>query len=404
MNVESFDAIVVGAGMVGAATALSLGQSGVRVALVDSHHPDVKFDPARYDLRVSAITRATENILRALGVWDDIVAHRVSPFRQMHVWDASGSGAIHFDSADLGCDTLGYIVENNVMLAALHAALRRSATVTIITPDAPVRLVIDSNRGTLTLRDGVALQAPLIVGADGRDSWIREQVGLTYRATRYEQRAIVANITTTLPHRETARQRFTHEGPVAMLPLADGQCSLVWSVPSARADALLALNDAEFLRELHVAFGDELGALTQTSPRAAFDLQRAHAGAYVSARIALVGDAAHSIHPLAGQGVNMGLLDSAALVQCVIAGRTKGRDLGDLSVLRPYERMRRGHNLAMQTAVAAIERLYSSANPLAVWARNIGMRATHRAQALKNVITEHAMGLRGDLPVSARKV
>jgi 2-octaprenylphenol hydroxylase len=401
---ESFDVIVVGAGMVGAATALALAHAGVRVALVDAHLPDLRFDSDRYDLRVSAITRATENILRNLRVWDAICARRVSPFREMHVWDASGNGAIHFDSADIGCDLLGHIVENNVIQGALHDALRGNANVSFLAPRMPVRLIVDSHRATLTMQDGAALDAALVVGADGRDSWVRDQIGLTYPVTPYRQRSVVANIATSEPHRETARQRFTHEGPVAMLPLANGQSSLVWSVPSERADALLALDDAAFLAQLQIAFGDSLGALTATGARAAFDLQRAHADRYVSARVALVGDAAHSIHPLAGQGVNMGLLDSAALVQCVVAGRAKGRDPGDLSVLRPFERLRRGHNVAMQTTVAAIEKLYTSANPLVVWMRNTGMRATHNAQWVKNLITEHAMGLRGDLPDSARRV
>jgi 2-octaprenylphenol hydroxylase len=404
MNGRAFDVIVVGAGMVGAATALAFAQSGMRVALVDAHRQEFRFDPARYDLRVSAITRATENILRSLRVWDDVCAHRVSPFREMHVWDESGSGAIHFDSADIGCDLLGYIVENEVVQGALHGAVRNHAGVAFLAPRVPLRLVSDSHAATLTLQDGDVLQAPLVIGADGRDSWVRGQVGLSYPTTRYEQRSIVANITTALPHRETARQRFTHEGPVAMLPLANGQSSLVWSVPTPRADALMALDDAAFLEALQAAFGDALGALLETSPRAAFDLQRAHAGGYVGPRVALVGDAAHSIHPLAGQGVNMGLLDSAALVQCVVEGRAKGRDVGDLSVLRPFERLRRGHNLAMQTVVAALEKLYVSASPLVVWMRNTGMRATHNARFVKNLITEHAMGLRGDLPASARRV
>ncbi len=402
MNQKNFDVIVVGAGMVGAATALGMARSGMRVAIVDAQRPKFTFDPDRYDLRVSAITRASEHIFQNLGVWTEISGKRVCPFCHMHVWDESGTGDITFDSAEVGQELLGYIVENSVIQSALHDALQKSPQISFLAPQAPGMLRVDSHHATLTMESGEWINAALVVGADGRDSWVRQQVGLPYPTVSYGQRAIVANITTTLPHQATARQRFTHEGPVAMLPLANGQSSLVWSVPSHRADELIALGDREFLSALQFAFGKPLGDLVAASSRAAFDLQRAHADQYVSSRVALVGDAAHSIHPLAGQGVNMGLLDAAALVQTVAEGRLRKRDMGDLTVLRPFERLRRGHNVAMQTTVAALEKLYITANPLVVWMRNAGMRATQNLPLVKNLIAEYAMGMRGDLPNAAR--
>lgn len=399
---QPFDVIVIGGGIVGATTACALGRNGLRVALVEQRLPDAGFDPVHYDLRVSAITQASERIFDKLGAWSGMRARRVSAFREMQVWDEAGTGAIHFGAADIDVDHLGHIVENRVMQVALLDALRALASVQIIHPAAPRQLLIDDRTATLTLDDGRMLNAAVIVGGDGRDSWVRQQVGITYRAVSYEQSAIVANVTTALPHRETAWQRFTADGPVAMLPLANGQSSLVWSVPTARAEALLQLDDDSFLRELGSAFGDALGALLDAGPRAAFALQRAHASTYVAARVALVGDAAHSVHPLAGQGVNMGLLDAAALAEVMIRARRNGRDLGDLYVLRRYQRWRKGHNVAMQGVADALKHLFCSRNPALVWARNTGLRLTDRATAVKNLLALHAVGNRGDLPALAR--
>lgn len=398
---NDFDVLIVGGGMVGATTACALGMSGLRVGVIEPRLPSDDFDPRHYDHRVSAITRASEQIFRALGAWDAMCARRVTPFREMQVWDGAGRGAIHFDSADLGEDTLGHIVENRIMQTALLDTLRALPQVEIYSPATPAQLRIDDAAAELTLDDGRTLRAALIVGADGHASWVREHCGITMRTTPYEQSALVANVETTLPHRDTAWQRFTAEGPVALLPLANGHSSLVWSLPHARAEALLQLNDADFLRELNAAFGERLGVIHAVGARAAHPLQRAHAEAYVSARVALVGDAAHTVHPLAGQGVNLGLLDAAALAEVLADAHHAQRDLGDLRVLRRYERWRKGHNVAMQTAIDSLKRLFESPHPVVLWARNIGLRFTDDRSALKNLITRHAIGRRGDLPALA---
>jgi len=399
---HDFDVLVVGGGIVGAATACALGNSGLHVGVIEPRLPSDNFDADHYDNRVSAITRASEQIFRVLGAWDAMRARRVTPFREMQVWDGAGRGAIHFDCADLGEDALGYIVENRVMQAALLETLRGLPHAGIISPAIPQQLRIDDAGAELTLADGRTLRTALIVGGDGHASWVREHCGIAVRTTPYEQSALVANVETTLPHRDTAWQRFTTEGPVALLPLANGHSSLVWSVPHARAVTLLQLDDASFLRELNAAFGDSLGVILAVGARVAHPLQRAHANAYVGARVALVGDAAHTVHPMAGQGVNMGLLDAAALAEVLVDARQAHRDLGDRLVLRRYERWRKGHNVAMQTAIDGLKHLFASPHPAVLWARNIGLRFTDDNALVKNLITQHAIGRRGDLPALAR--
>lgn len=404
MNPElhDFHVLVVGGGIVGGTTACALARGGLRVGVIEPRLPQENFDPDHYGERVSAITRASEQIFRGLGVWDAIAARRVAPFREMHVWDAAGGGSIHFDSASLGEEALGYIVENQVMQTALFARLRDLPQAVIYCPATPTQLRIDNSAATLTLDDGRLLRAALIVGSDGHPSWVRAQSGIAVRTTPYEQSALVTNVKTTLPHRDTAWQRFTAEGPVALLPLANGDSSLVWSVPHARAEALLQLDDEKFLGELNTAFGDRLGVIHAAGVRSIYPLQRTHAQSYVSQRVALVGDAAHTVHPLAGQGVNLGLLDAATLAEVLLDAHGARRDLGDLPVLRRYERWRKGHNAAMQTGIDALKHLFANPNPAVLWARNLGLRLTDDNRTLKNFITEHAIGRRGDLPALAR--
>ena len=224
---HDFDVLVVGAGIVGATTACALGRSGLRVGVIEPCLPTDDFDARHYDNRVSAITRASEQIFRALGAWDAMCARRVTPFRAMHVWDGAGRGTIHFDSADLGEDALGYIVENRVMQTALLDVLRTQPHVEILSPAIPQQLRINDSCAEITLHDGRKRRAALIVGADGHASWVREQYGITVRTTPYEQSALVANVETALPHGNTAWQRFTAEGPLALLPLANGHSSVV---------------------------------------------------------------------------------------------------------------------------------------------------------------------------------
>lgn len=402
-DVAQFDVIVIGGGMVGATTACALVAQGLSVAVVESQPP---LDTSHPDdtARVSAFTRASEQMFRALGAWNAMTAQRASPFREMHVWDEAGRGAIHFDCAELGEDTLGHIIENAVVQHALWERLQTHSQVACYCPARPQALVVADQYTEVRLHDGRVLRAALVVGSDGNRSWVRAQSRIALNIESYDQRAIVATLSTQLPHRETAWQRFTPEGPVAMLPLADGRSSLVWSVPTEHAEAMLALGDEDFLRALQQAFGDTLGTLIASGPRAAYPLQRTHADRYVCPRIALVGDAAHTVHPLAGQGVNLGLLDAATLAEVLGDARRAGRDVGNFQVLRRYERWRKGHNTALQLIIDGLKRLFSNRHPAVIWARNQGLRYGDAATPLKNLMATHAIGQSGDLPKLARVV
>lgn len=397
------DIAIVGGGMVGAALACALGGSRLRVVLVDAGPEPEPPAGGEYDLRVSAVTRASERIFRALGAWEGMVSRRVAPYREMHVWDAvGGSGGIHFDCAELGEDNLGHIIENRVIRAALLERLREHGNVErrFGTPLTGLRRL----DGEAVLRTGGGeIRARLVVGADGARSWVRDQAGVAVEGWDYGHTAIVATVQTVEPHGETARQRFLPEGPLAFLPLGEPHTSsIVWSTGHAHAEALLALDEGEFRAELEHAFGYAPGAVTRAGPRAGFPLRMRHAEHYVVERVALVGDAAHTIHPLAGQGVNLGLLDAAALAEVLLAGTAAGRDPGGLATLRRYERWRRGDNLLMIAAMEGFKRLFAGSLPPLAWARNLGLEITDRLPPLKALFMRHALGLGGDLPRLAR--
>jgi 2-octaprenylphenol hydroxylase len=254
----------------------------------------------------------------------------------------------------------------------------------------------------LRLEDQDPIEARLVVGTDGASSRVRELAGITAIGWSYEQRGLVCNVSTEKQHRRTAWQRFLPTGPLAFLPLADGRCSIVWSADVAEADALMKLGDDAFRHRLHEAFGGELGAITNAGRRAAFPLRMLHAERYVQPHLVLAGDAAHVVHPLAGQGVNLGLLDVAALAEVLADAKQEGRDIGDLRVLQRYERWRRGDNLVMTAATDGLKRLFGSSNPLLKFARNRGLGVVNATTPLKNLFIRHAMGIAGDLPALVR--
>jgi 2-octaprenylphenol hydroxylase len=402
-----YDVAIAGGGIVGATLACALSDGGMRVAVIETRQPEVPSD--RMDPRVSAVSRGSVQILESLGVWQDL--RHVSPFRAMQVWDASGAGNIHFDSADIGMDTLGYIVENSALLAVLWEKLRSSTTTDVYCPARITTATWQGECATLALDDGRRLAARLLVGADGADSTVRRLADIATRGWDYQQTALVATVRTSHPHHETAWQRFLPDGPLAFLPLADGSSSIVWTLPTDQAARLLALSDDAFIDELQKALGAPpvhgyqglgLGTILETGPRLGFPLRLIHAGQYVKERLALIGDAAHTVHPLAGQGVNLGISDAAALAEVLGEARAQGKDIGALRVLRRYERWRKGDNLIMIAALEGIKRLFATNLPPLRWARNQGLALTDRAWPVKNAIMRHAMGMAGDLPKRAQ--
>jgi 2-octaprenylphenol hydroxylase len=397
-----YDVVIVGGGMVGATLACALANSELHVALLEETSLEHLQPGAEVDLRVSAITRASQAILANLGVWEDIAAWRVSPFRNMRVWDATGSGDIHFDSAALGEPLLGWVIENRLIQ---HALLQRVQALANVDLFCPVRLGLASileSGVCLQLHDERELRTRMLVGADGANSRVRHWAKIDTGGWGYTQKAVVTTVATEQPHEETAWQRFLPTGPLAFLPLADGRCSIVWSTTPAQAEALLALDTTDFALALGEAFAWRLGGITAVGQRKAFSLRLQYAHAYVVPHVALVGDAAHVVHPLAGQGVNLGLLDAAALAEVLLDAVAAGKAIDSLKVLRRYERWRKGDNMLMLGVLDGFKRLFGSSLPAVRWLRNIGMNLTDAAEPIKNQIARRAMGLTGDLPRLAR--
>lgn len=398
-----YDLIIIGGSHVGATLACALGEAGLRVAVVEARAAAREWPADSVDLRVFAITRASQHIFQHLGAWEAMAELGISPFRRMEVWDAGGSGRIQFDCADIGEPGLGHIIESRVIQEALHRRLEGLDSVDWLCPAQLAEFQANAaGPARVTLADGRVLEGALVVGADGAESRLRALAGITLERQEYDQQALVAVITTERPHQETARQRFLPDGPLAFLPLRDGRCSIVWSLPPERCEELLALEEGEFLACLGEAFDHRLGRMLATGERVAFPLVRRHATRYIGTRVALVGDAAHTIHPLAGQGVNLGLLDAAALAESLLAARAAGRDLGGERALRQYERGRRGANQLMMHAMDGFKGLFGSPLAPVRQLRNLGLDLVDRAGPLKGVIIRQAMGLEGELPALAR--
>jgi len=398
----AYDVVILGGGMVGAALACALGDTALKVAVLD-HAPAATPADHAYDLRVSAITLASQAFFENVAAWDGMARRRVSPVREMHVWSESGDGAIHFDAAEIGEACLAWIIENSVIRNALLERLQHFTNVHYLCPVQVRDFHLTEDAATLTLKDG-RLRTRLLVGADGADSAVRPAAGIETQSLNLDQKSIVATVVTGKPHEQVARQRFLATGPLAFLPLDEPRtCSIVWSADTARADQLLALDDAAFIAELQQAFEAALGKIETIGPRAAFPLALSHARAYTAARVALIGDAAHSVHPLAGQGVNLGFLDAAALAEVLLDAAAGEKDIGAHLVLRRYERWRKGSNLSMIAVTGGFRYLFGNDLPVVSQLRNVGLDLTNAVTPMKNFIMRRASGLEGDLPKLARR-
>jgi len=387
--------------MVGAALACALAQRGFSTVLLEAREPALDWDPASHDLRVSAITRASQQLLQNLGVWQAMRDDRVTAYQHMHVWDRAGIGEIHFDAADLAEPDLGHIVENRVIVRALWRAFA-PAGVRVLVPARIGTLVASDTGAAITLEDGTALTAGLVVGADGARSQVRQLAGIESRSEPYDQHAVVATVSAEKGNQSTAWQRFMRDGPLALLPVETALFSIVWSTSPNEAERLCGLPEAEFNRLLTDASESRLGQLGVLGARAAFPLRLQHASQYVRPGLALIGDAAHVIHPLAGQGVNLGFLDAGALVDALVEGRARGRAPGALSTLRVYERGRRGHNTATQLAMDGFKHLFSNDSGLLSALRNLGLGAAGRVGPLRRLFEKVALGQGLELPTLSR--
>jgi 2-octaprenylphenol hydroxylase len=400
------DLLIVGAGMVGSALALALRDSGLNILVVDGGPLTVKpfVADAPFEARVSALSIASQRILERLGVWDGIVARRVSPYSDMHVWDGSGTGKVHFSASSVHAEVLGHIVENRVVQDALVERLHDS-DIGLLADARLEQMRHSGDDWLLSLSDGRTLRSPLVVAADGANSTVRRMTGTATREWDYLHHAIVTSVRTADSHRKTAWQRFTDDGPLAFLPLdREGEhwCSIVWSVTPEQSERLMKLDGERFCRELENAFEGCLGQVISADSRVCVPLRQRHAKRYVAPGLALIGDAAHTIHPLAGQGVNLGFLDAAVLAEVLRDAVERGERLADERVLSRYERRRMPHNLALMAAMEGFERLFQAdALPVRLL-RNAGLKMVDRSAEAKALFVRQALGLTGDLPTLAK--
>lgn len=390
MDEAPYDVIIVGAGLVGAACALALTGSGLRVAVVEGRAPGALPEDDSWDSRIYAVSPGSAAFLGELGVWPELPAARIQPVEAMHIVGDDGFARLDFSAYDSGLPELAFIAESRLMQAALWRKLEVAAEVTLLCPAQCSALQTSDQAATLTLADGRLLTARLIVGADGAQSWVRQQIGAVARDKDYRQVGVVANFAAEKPHRGIARQWFRHDGILAWLPLPGNRISIVWSTDPGHGEALLAASPAALCAEVAEAGGQALGALTLLTPPAAFPLHLIQVPRIVGPRVALIGDAAHQVHPLAGQGVNLGFGDARALAQTL---RARGpRDCGDALLLRRYERARKEQIIAMQAVTDALKELFGRRNAAVGAIRNLGLSLTQRAGWVKRQLIRHALG------------
>lgn len=408
-SVERFDAVIVGAGMVGTALAGLLAKAGMQVALVEAKAAPLQlstFGEHSPAPRVSALTPVSQRLLTHLGAWPAMEATRVTPYRYMQVWDAEGSGSIDFSADEAGTSVLGHIVENDITLAALNEQVLKLPTVNTFF-GANIQALQTAGSGRwLVLDDSRQLHTSLLIAADGARSTLRELAGIKVAEDAMEQDALVTTVLCEKTHGATARQAFVAGQPLAFLPLTvngdDRYCSIVWSTAPEHAEELAALSWERLGETLGRAFNHRLGKVTVVDNAHRFPLVQRHASHYIQPNFALVGDAAHSIHPLAGQGVNLGFMDAAVLAEEVVAAWRRGAPWGALTTLARYERRRRFDNSAMLGLMKGFKVLFGSQIPALTLVRNLGMSGMNQVVPVKRMVMRQATGERGRLPLSCR--
>jgi len=395
---KNYDLVVVGSGIIGATLVniLRLKTPDLSIALVDAASK-TSISSHEFDSRVVALSKASESILRDIDVWERIVARRACPYFEMHVWDGEGTGSIHFDCADIDSDNLGHIVENSVLTSTLIENLTNSRSIEAGYGIKVEAMEAHDHRCDIALSNGQQIRTSLVVAADGAHSYLRDLAGLNVRQWQYGQSAVVATVQTEEPHQHTAWQRFGAEGPLAFLPLSlDGKeqfhCAVVWSHDSEKAERSMALDDDAFCTLLGETFEHRLGEVKGVGKRHIFPLTQRHAARYICPGLVLVGDAAHTIHPLAGQGANLGMYDVMVLAEEIARAVARGLPISDTSISKRYERRRQPHNLLAMSTMEGFKRLFGSEDLALRWLRNEGLRLADGLPWIKNTLSRIASG------------
>ncbi len=397
---NDFDVLIVGGGMVGATVACALGDSSLKVAIIEQSPPE-DFEPQQpHDLRVSALSIASQNILQTIGAWQGIENRRYCPFKRMRVWETAGD--TEFCSDAIKAEELGFIVENRITQLALLDRLQQFTNVEFFCPATITKINYAATGSSVELDDGSVINTKVLVAADGGMSRVRQTVGLGVTSWDYQQHALVIYVETDYPQQDITWQRFVPSGPQAFLPLTDNYGSIVWYNSPDEVRRLKALPYEALMDELVDTFPACLGKLKQILAVASFPLKRQHAQSYVKQGVVLAGDAAHMINPLAGQGVNIGLLDAAALAEVLLDAFKNGEDIADIKVLKTYENLRRNENLKMMTVMDIFYRLFSNQIAPIKFLRNLGLGLAERVTPAKHKVMRAAMGLEGKLPKLAK--
>lgn len=402
MHKTKADVIIVGAGIVGSTLALAIARHApsVHIVLLEANAQPPSWQKEVFDARVVALSEASISLLQSLAVWPDITAQRACPYVGMEVWDGEGNGLVRFDCAEIHREQLGYIVENSAALTALRRAVSQLSNIQLFAPVTLDSWQQSEQGNRLHTADGREIEAPLLIGADGAHSQLREWAGLRTREWDYDHHAIITTVTTERAHDYVARQRFSHDGPLAFLPLSHNRqapafhSSIVWSLKPDIAEQMMALDDQTFCAQLGRTFEHRLGHVTSTDQRYCVPLRQRHATEYGHAGFALVGDAAHTIHPLAGQGVNLGLYDTNVLAAEIVRAYKRAVPLQHPSLVKRYQRQRKVHNLLAMSSMEGFKRLFGTHNPFTLLARNRGMNLVDQSPWLKRQLMQIAAGVR----------
>jgi len=390
------DVIILGGGLNGASMALALAHGGITSVVIDYADPKTILT-ANYDGRTCAIAAASKSVLEVIGAWENM-ADGAEPILDIRIADGQSPLFLHYDHHDVGDEPLGYIVENLVTRSALYRAIEKNDLIKMIAPTKVETIERDQDAMTITLSDGQVVRAPLAIGAEGRKSMLREWAGIKTYNWSYKQSAVVCTVKHKEPHNGLAVEHFLPAGPFAILPMTDNRCSIVWTEGTDQANYLVNLDDQTFLDELHRRFDGYLGDLEVIGPRFCYPLGLQHAYHYTQDRLALIGDAAHGMHPIAGQGLNMGIRDVAVLAEILVNARRLGRDIGSADVLAEYEQWRRFDNTVMLAVTDVTTRLFSNDIAPIRWARDMGLAIVEKIPPLKKTFMSHAMGYAGTLP------